>query len=140
MLATKRSPFKLVFACGINYWMFSWKPTWANVGNNQNLLWMRMKSWTCFKQGKFKNLDSIICIIASNHLPLIVNNTSSSMIAMEPRKKPNFWTIDFEWQALQGPNFLRCNKILSQCHHFLSFLPIPFLPCKKTFMNDYDEI
>jgi hypothetical protein len=36
--------------------------------------------------------------------------------------------------------FLRCTKILSQHHHFLYFLPSHFLPCKDTFMNDYDGI
>jgi hypothetical protein len=66
--------------------MSFWKPTRANVGKNQNLLWMRMKNWTCFKQGKSKNLDPIICTIASNDLPSIVNNTSSSLITMEPQK------------------------------------------------------
>jgi hypothetical protein len=39
-----------------------------------------------------------------------------------------------------GPIFLRCTKILSQCHLFLSFLPSYFLPCKNTFMDDYDGI
>jgi len=66
--------------------MSSWKPTRANVGNNRNLLWMWMKNWTCFKQGKSKNLDSVICTIVSNDFPSIVNNTSSSLIAMKPEK------------------------------------------------------
>jgi hypothetical protein len=39
-----------------------------------------------------------------------------------------------------GANFLRCTKILSQSHFFLFFLPSPFLPCKNTFMDDYDGI
>jgi len=40
-----------------------------------------------------------------------------------------------------GFKFLsRCTKILSQHHHFLSFLPSPFLLCKNTFMDDYDGI
>jgi len=39
-----------------------------------------------------------------------------------------------------GPNFLRCSRILSQCHPFLSFLPSIFLPRKDTFMDDYDGI
>jgi hypothetical protein len=39
-----------------------------------------------------------------------------------------------------GPNSLRCTKILSQCHPFLSFLLSLFLPCKDTFMDDYDSI
>jgi hypothetical protein len=34
-----------------------------------------------------------------------------------------------------GANSLRCTEILSQCHIFLSFLP-----CKDTFMDDYDGI
>jgi len=49
----------------------------------------------------------------------------------------NYW---FWITSITRFKFLKCNKILSQCHHFLSFLHIPFLPCKKTFMNDYDEI
>jgi hypothetical protein len=28
---------QIAFFCGINYCMFSWKPTRANVGENQNL-------------------------------------------------------------------------------------------------------
>jgi hypothetical protein len=39
-----------------------------------------------------------------------------------------------------GPNSLRCIKILSQGHLFPSFLPSLFLPCKDTFMDDYDGI
>jgi hypothetical protein len=42
--------------------------------------------------------------------------------------------------ALVGEIFLRCTKILSQHHLFFSFLPSPFLPCKDTFMDDYDGI
>jgi hypothetical protein len=37
-----------------------------------------------------------------------------------------------------GVILLRCTKILSQRHVFLSFLPSPLLPCKDTFMDDYD--
>jgi hypothetical protein len=39
-----------------------------------------------------------------------------------------------------GPNFLKCTKILSRCHIFLSFLLGSFLRCKNTFMDDYDGI
>jgi hypothetical protein len=39
-----------------------------------------------------------------------------------------------------GPYSLKCTKILSQHHLFLFFLPSPFLPCKDTFMDDYDRI
>jgi hypothetical protein len=39
-----------------------------------------------------------------------------------------------------GANSLKCTKILSQCHLFLSFLPGPLLPFKDKFMDDYDEI
>jgi hypothetical protein len=39
-----------------------------------------------------------------------------------------------------GANFLRCTKILSQCHPFLSFLPSFILQCENTFMDDYDGI
>jgi hypothetical protein len=37
-----------------------------------------------------------------------------------------------------GVNALRCSKNLSRHHPFLSFLLSPFVPCKNTFMNDYD--
>ncbi len=47
---------------------------------------IEMKSWTCFGRDKSKNSDSIICITISSHLPSIVNNTSSSLIVMEPWK------------------------------------------------------
>jgi len=39
-----------------------------------------------------------------------------------------------------GAKFLKCTKILSQHHLFLSFLPILFLPFKDRFMDDYDGI
>jgi hypothetical protein len=39
-----------------------------------------------------------------------------------------------------GANFLRHTKIFSLCHHFLFFLPNPFISCKDTFMDDYDGI
>ncbi len=39
-----------------------------------------------------------------------------------------------------GADFLRCTKNLSQHCHFVSFLLNPFLPCKDTFMDDYDRI
>jgi hypothetical protein len=42
--------------------------------------------------------------------------------------------------CLMGPNSLKCTKIFSQCHCFLFFLPSLFLPCKDTFMDDYDRI
>jgi hypothetical protein len=42
--------------------------------------------------------------------------------------------------GLKGLHFFKYTKILSQRHLFLSFLPSPFLPCKATFMNDYDGI
>jgi len=38
-----------------------------------------------------------------------------------------------------GWNFLRCIKILSECHFFV-FLFSFLLLCKGTFMNNYDEI
>jgi hypothetical protein len=54
---------------------------------------IEMKSWTCYKQGKSKTSNSIVWTIASSQLPLIVNNTSSSLVAMEPQRKPilNYW-------------------------------------------------
>ncbi len=38
----------------------------------------------------------------------------------------------------KGSNSLRCTKILLQVTFFLVFLPSFFLPCKNTFINDYD--
>ncbi len=61
----------MVFACGINYWMSSWKLTRADVVDNRNLPWMQ----TCFEQNKFKNWNFVICIITSSHLPSIVKIT-----------------------------------------------------------------
>ncbi len=52
------------------------------------------------RQNKSKNSDSVICIIVSSHLPLIVKNIHSSLVAMEPWRKPDFWIVDFEQQAL----------------------------------------
>jgi hypothetical protein len=40
----------------------------------------------------------------------------------------------------KGANSLRCIKFLSQRHLFLFFLLSLFLPCKDTFMDDYDGI
>jgi hypothetical protein len=40
----------------------------------------------------------------------------------------------------EGPNSLGCTKILSHHHIFKILLPSLFLPCKNTFMDDYDEI
>ncbi len=37
-----------------------------------------------------------------------------------------------------GPNSLKCTKIFSHRHPFLSFLPSPFLPCEDTFIDNYD--
>jgi hypothetical protein len=48
--------------------------------------------------------------------------------------------LSFKEVGLKGPSFIRCTKILSQCHPFLFFLPSPFLLCKNTFMDDYDGI
>jgi hypothetical protein len=100
---TKPSPFKLVYGYGINCWMSFWKLIMVDVVNNWNLLWMQieMRSWTCFGRSKSTNLDFVTYTIASNHLPSMVNNTSSSLVAMEPWRKLNFWTLDFEQQALQ---------------------------------------
>jgi len=39
-----------------------------------------------------------------------------------------------------GPNSLKCTKISSQHHPFMSFLLNLFLPCKDTFMDDCDGI
>jgi hypothetical protein len=40
----------------------------------------------------------------------------------------------------KGAKSLKCTKILSQRHPILSFLPSLFVPCKYTFMDDYDGI
>ncbi len=53
-----------------------------------NLPWMQieMRSWTYFGWGKSKISDSVICAIASSYLSSIINNTSSSLVTMEPQK------------------------------------------------------
>ncbi len=61
---------------------------------------IEMRSWTCFGWSKSKNSNFVICTIILSHLHSIVNNTSSSLVAMELWRKPNFWTIDFEKQVL----------------------------------------
>ncbi len=43
-------------------------------------------------------------------------------------------------EVYEGPNSLRCIKILSECNPFLSFLFNPFSSCKDTFVDDYDGI
>jgi hypothetical protein len=48
--------------------------------------------------------------------------------------------INLFFLIMGGVNFLRCIKILLKCHLVLSLLPSLFLPCKNTFMDDYDEI
>ncbi len=42
--------------------------------------------------------------------------------------------------TLPSANSLRCTKILSQHHPFMFLLPSLFLPCKNTFMDDYDGV
>jgi len=83
--------------------MSSWKPTRANVNNNWNLpqTQIEMKSWTCF--GQIKILKFKLCHMhnASSHFPSMFNNIGPSVLAMEHSRKPNLWTFDFEWQALQ---------------------------------------
>jgi hypothetical protein len=97
--ATKSSPCKQTFTCEINCWMFSGIPTRADVGNNYNLpqMWIGMNTWTCLGQIKFRNANFVICSIASTHLPSMVNNMGSSLVAMEAQRKLDFLTFDFEW-------------------------------------------
>jgi hypothetical protein len=52
-----------------------------------------------------------------------------------------FTNVNFKTSCrVMGANSLRCTKILSQRHPFLSFSPSPFLPSKNTFMEYYDGI
>jgi hypothetical protein len=39
-----------------------------------------------------------------------------------------------------GCKFFKVYQNFVTCHPFLSFLSSPFLPCKDTFMDDYDGI
>jgi hypothetical protein len=64
-------------------------------------------------------------------------NSKKIIVSKKSSKKSH---LDACKKYYQGANFLRCIKILSQHHSFLSFLPSPFLPCKDTFMDDYDGI
>jgi hypothetical protein len=41
---------------------------------------------------------------------------------------------------LIGYKLFKVYQNLSQCHRFLSFLPSFSLPCKDTFIDDYDGI
>jgi len=77
------------------------KLTRVDVSENWSLpqTWIKMRSWSCFVWTQFRNLNFVICTIASSHFPSMVNNTSPSLVAMEPHKKPNFmnlwfWTIN----------------------------------------------
>ncbi len=54
--------------------------------------------------------------------------------------KTNINVVNFKYNYIEGSKFFRCIKILSQFHPFLSFLLNLFLPCKDTFMDDYDGI
>jgi hypothetical protein len=87
------------YLCEINCWMFSLIPTRVDVGNNYNSpqMWIEMKIWTCLGWIKFRNANFVICTITSTHLPSIVNNMVSSLVAMEPQRKLDFLTFDFEW-------------------------------------------
>ncbi len=75
----------------------------ADVGDNWNSpqTQIETRSWTCFGQTKIKNSNSIICTIVSNRFPSMVNNINPSLVAMEPWRKLDLWTFDFEWQIVQ---------------------------------------
>jgi hypothetical protein len=57
-----------------------------------------------------------------------------------PRMVQTIYLLNNHLFPYLGADFLRCTKISSQRHHFLFFLPSPFLPCKDTFMDDYNRI
>jgi len=67
----------------------------------------------------------------------ILDEVKVMVLLMNSPKSYQYFIIALE--SLKVTN-LRCTKILSQCHLFLFFLPSPFLPHKKTFMDDYDGI
>jgi len=71
---------------------------WATIEiyHKHKLKWGVELGWA-----KFKNSNSIICTTISSHFPSMVNNIWPSMVAMEPQRKLDLWTFDFEWQALQ---------------------------------------
>jgi hypothetical protein len=69
--------------------MFSWKPTRANVSDNQNLPWM----WIECKLSHMHNCFKLFTLNGQN--------INSLLVAMEPQKKLDFGTFHFEWQALQ---------------------------------------
>ncbi len=73
------------------------KPTRVDVSNNWSLpqTWIKLKCWNCFASTKFRNLNFVICTIASSHIPSMVNNIGPSLVAMELHKKPNFMNLWF---------------------------------------------
>jgi hypothetical protein len=44
--------------------------------------------------------------IASSHFSSMVDNIGPSLVAMEPQRKLDLWTFDFERQALQWTSFV----------------------------------
>jgi len=50
------------------------------------------------------------------------------------------WSRSYLCTMCEGCKFFKVYKNLSQRHPFLSCLPSIFLPCKDTFMDNYDGI
>jgi len=53
------------------------------------------KELNLFFKEIIKECIVLICTIAFNHFPSIVNNISSLLVAMDAWRKSNFWTFDF---------------------------------------------
>ncbi len=96
---------------------------------------------TCMPSLRFFVSMVIFCWVQLFSQPL-----SPLLILDMPPSQPTIYSIKemltngTTLKFYQDANFLRCTKILSQCHLFLYFLPNHFLPCKYAFMNDYDGI
>ncbi len=107
-MSKEQPSMQIAFFCEINYCMSSWKPIRANVGENQNLprTQIEMRSWICFGWAKFRNSNFVICTIASSHFSSMVNYIGPSLVAMEPQRKIDLWTFDFEWQSLRWTSFV----------------------------------
>ncbi len=100
--------------------MVEYKPLFVIMQAHQNSIQMAMENQTSHVQIIFYDFQ-----FSKTYQLIILKSIKSQKI---------------ENQIKVGANFLRCTKILSQCHIFLSFLYSPFLPCKNTFMDDYDKI
>jgi hypothetical protein len=62
-------------------------------------------------------------------------------VALNPKMySRTSWPPIYPWTITLGCKFFKVYQNLVTTSPFLSFLPSHFLPCKDTFMDDYDGI